>query len=79
MIERIKKEPLEFESLFDSLSNRANIESLYRELCLVLHPDRIITDLEKKKIAESLFKELQANRFNYDGLLRIKESIKDLL
>ena len=71
LIEKIKKEPLEFESLFNNISNRAQIETLYKELCMLSHPDRFANDPEKQEAAERLFKEIQLNRYNYTGLLKI--------
>lgn len=79
LIEKIKQEPLEFESLFNNISNRGRIESLYKELCLLAHPDRFATDPEKQETAERLFKEIQLNRYDYAGLLRIKEAIEMLM
>lgn len=78
-IERIKNEPLDFADLFNNISNRGAVTALYKELCSVAHPDRFVSNPEKQLAADKIFKDIQANRYSYDGLLKIKESIKSLL
>lgn len=46
---------------------------LYKELSMKAYPDR---NPSKKDVAEDLFKRINANRFNYAMLLRLKQEVK---
>lgn len=79
LIDEIKAEKCDMESLFSNINNRSKAEVLYKELAKLIHPDRFMLDPEKLKIATDLFSELQAQRTNYNAMLEIKEKIESLL
>lgn len=51
---------------------------IYDKLKVLCHPDRFI-DENKKKLAESLFQELQENKYNYEKLLELESKIDDFI
>ena len=54
----------------------AKAKALYKELCLLSHPDR---HQEKKELAEDIMKRVVSNRHNYSKLLSLKEEIEEKL
>lgn len=69
----IKSDAPDFTRLFGNLSNRDEAAALYKELSVMLHPDRFINaDEEIIAQAETLFKELQNSRTDIDKLRNIK-------
>lgn len=69
-------EGVDFNNIIES-SFHANI--LYDELKVKCHPDRFPNDLEKNKIAETLFQEIAKNKTNIKKLAELKEQAKHLL
>ena len=51
------------------------IKNLYKELCSEAHPDRFV-DSEKQEIAKQMFQKIQANKYNYEGLVCIKQEME---
>ena len=48
-------------------------KKLYKELILKAHPDRYV---DKMEVAQSFTEKVNANRFNYRELLKLKELIE---
>ena len=40
LIKRIKAEQLDMQDLFSNINNRSEVETLYKELCKLSHPDK---------------------------------------
>ncbi len=76
LIERIKSEQLDMQDLFSNINNRSEVESLYKELCKLSHPDKFDKEPEKKEIAKELFAQIQTNRNNYNQLMELKGIIE---
>lgn len=76
LIERIKSEQLDMQDLFSNINNRSEVESLYKELCKLSHPDKFDKEPEKKEIAKELFAQIQTNRNNYNQLMEMKGIIE---
>lgn len=55
-----------------------NSQPLYDKLKVRCHPDRFI-DTQKEDIANSLFQELQQNRYNFQKLKELQVKIESLL
>lgn len=55
-----------------------NSQPLYDKLKVRCHPDRF-TDMQKKDIANTLFQELQQNRYNVQKLKELQAKIESLL
>ncbi len=72
LIKRIKSERLDMQDLFSNINNRSEVESLYKELCKLSHPDKFDKEPEKKEIAKELFAQIQTNRNNYNQLMELK-------
>jgi hypothetical protein len=76
LIERIKAEQLDMQDLFSNINNRSEVESLYKELCKLSHPDKFDKEPKKKEIAKELFAQIQTNRNNYNQLIALKDIIE---
>jgi hypothetical protein len=76
LIKRIKSERLDMQDLFSNINNRSEVESLYKELCKLSHPDKFDKEPEKKEIAKELFAQIQTNRNNYNQLIGLKDIIE---
>jgi hypothetical protein len=76
LIKRIKSERLDMQDLFSNINNRSEVESLYKELCKLSHPDKFDKEPEKKEIAKELFAQIQTNRNNYNQLMELKGIIE---
>jgi hypothetical protein len=76
LIERIKAEQLDMQDLFSNINNRSEVETLYKELCKLSHPDKFDKETEKKEIAKELFAEIQKNRNNYNQLMKLKSIVE---
>ena len=76
LIKRIKSEQLDMQDLFSNINNRSEVESLYKELCKLSHPDKFDKEPEKKEIAKELFAQIQTNRNNYKQLIQLKGIIE---
>lgn len=74
-IERIKKEDMDFSSMFTAINKRSEIEQLLKKLSRRCHPDIFVGNPEKMAIAEELFKRIMANSANYEELLKIQSII----
>ena len=74
-IDRIKREDLDFSSMFMAINNRTEIEQLYKSLSRRCHPDAFVGNPEKMAIAEKLFKRVMANSTNYEELVKIQSTI----
>ena len=75
LIEKIKKEELDFSSMFSAINNRAELDELFKSLCKRCHPDAYVDNPEKMAIAEELFKSVRANSTNIEELKRIEETV----
>ena len=76
LIKRIKSERLDMQDLFSNINNRSEVESLYKELCKLSHPDKFDKEPKKKEIAKELFAQIQTNRNNYNQLIALKDIIE---
>lgn len=76
LIKRIKEEQLDMQRLFSNIGYRAEVETLYKELCKLAHPDKFEKDPLKKEIAKDLFAQIQNNRNNYNQLMELKEIVE---
>ena len=76
LIKRIKSEQLDMQDLFSNINNRSEVESLYKELCKLSHPDKFDKEPKKKVIAKDLFDQIQTNRNNYNQLMELKYKIE---
>lgn len=76
LIKRIKSERLDMQDLFTNINNRSEVESLYKELCKLSHPDKFDKEPKKKEIAKELFAQIQTNRNNYKQLIQLKGIIE---
>lgn len=79
LIKRIKEEDLDMSGLFSNINNRSKIESLYKELCKLCHPDLYEKEPDKRELAQNLFTKIQKNKNDYNALLKLKENILDTL
>lgn len=78
--EMIKSEAPDFAHLFGNLSNRDKAAVLYKELSVLLHPDRFIGSDEKTvEQAEALFKELSNCRTDINKLLTLKDKSEQFI
>lgn len=75
LAERIKSEAPDMSGLMESIKNINNIDALYKELCSLSHPDRFANDEDLQTQAYTLFKEVQANRYNYGKLVSLRKEI----
>lgn len=76
LIERIKAEQPDMQDLFSNINNRSEVESLYKELCKLSHPDKFDKEPKKKEIAKELFAQIQTNQNNYNQLIALKDIIE---
>ena len=76
LIKRIKDEQLDMKDLFSDINNRSEVETLYKELCKLSHPDKFDKEPMKKKLAHELFAQIQINRNNYNRLMELKRIIE---
>lgn len=79
LIKRIKEEDLDMSGLFSNINNRSKIESLYKELCKLCHPDLYEKDPDMRELAQELFTKIQKNKNDYHALLKLKEEILNTL
>lgn len=79
LIKKIKAEQMDMQGLFSTIQNRAEIGTLYKELCKQCHPDKFENDTVKKNIAIKLFESIQNNKNNYNKLIELKAVIKEKL
>ena len=49
---------------------------LYKELCLKAHPDK---NINQKEIAQDLMQRIEANRYDYSSLLRLRDEVLEKL
>lgn len=75
LIDEIKKESINMHGLFGNIEKMGELQDLYKELCSGAHPDRFV-DSEKQEIAKQMFQEIQANKYNYEGLVCIKQEME---
>ena len=78
-IERIKKEEIDFSSMFAAINNRAEIEQLFKSLSRRCHPDVYVSNPDKMALAEELFKKVMANSTNYEELVELEKTIYEKL
>lgn len=76
LIKRIKSERLDMQDLFSNINNRSEVETLYKELCKLSHPDKYDKEPTKKEVAKELFAQIQTNRNNYNQLMVLKGIIE---
>ena len=74
-IDKIKKEELDFSSMFVAINNRTEIEQLFKSLSRRCHPDRFVDEPKKWAIAEDLFKRIMANSTNLNEMKKIEKII----
>ena len=79
VIERIKREEIDFSSMFASINNRTEIEQLFKSLSRRCQPDVYVGNPEKMALAEELFKRVMANSTNYKELVQIDSIITEQL
>jgi hypothetical protein len=75
LINRIKSEQLDMQDLFSNINNRSEVETLYKELCKLSHPDKFDKEPAKREIAKELFAQIQSNRNNYNQLMELKSIV----
>ena len=76
LIKRIKSERLDMQDLFSNINNRSEVESLYKELCKLSHPDKFDKEPKKKEIAKELFAQIKKKKKNYNQLIALKDIIE---
>ena len=76
LIERIKAEQLDMQDLFSNINNRSEVETLFKELCKLSHPDKFDKEPVKCEIAKELFAQIQKNRNNYNQLMKFKSIVE---
>lgn len=76
LIERIKAEQLDMQDLFSNINNRSEVETLFKELCKLSHPDKFDKEPVKCEIAKELFAQIQKNRNNYNQLMELKSIVE---
>ena len=76
LIKRIKAEQFDMQDLFSNINNRSEVETLYKELCKLSHPDKFDWEPVKKEVAKELFAQIQMNRNNYNQLMELKGMIE---
>ena len=79
LINKIKEENLDMEGLFSNINNRSKIESLYKELCKLCHPDLYEKDPDKREMAQELFTKVQRSKNDYNSLIELKNEIVEAL
>ncbi len=79
LIERIKAEQIDLQGIFSDINKRGEVETLFKELSKLSHPDKFEKDPEKKEIAKELFAQIQNSRNNYTRLIELKQSVEDKL
>lgn len=79
LISEIKSEKYDLNDLFSNINKRSEINALYKELCVMCHPDKYEKDPEKLIIAKNLFNQLQENRNNFNKLIALKAIIEEQL
>lgn len=79
LIDEIKNEEVDMQTLFSNINNRAKVETLYKQLAKQVHPDRYENNPEKQAIAYHLFSQLQNHKSDYDFMLKLKEEIETKL
>jgi hypothetical protein len=79
LVKKIKEEHLDLDGLFSNINNRSRIESLYKELCKLCHPDLYEKEPDKRELAQDLFTKIQKGKNDYNALLKLKEEIIDSL
>ena len=76
LIKRIKAEQLDMQDLFSNINNRSEVETLFKELCKLSHPDKFDKEPVKCEIAKELFAQIQKNRNNYNQLMELKSIVE---
>ena len=76
LIERIKAEQLDMQDLFSNINNRSEVETLFKELCKLSHPDKFDKEPVKCERAKELFAQIQKNRNNYNQLMKLKSIVE---
>ena len=76
IIDEIKKEHIDFSALMVNIENRDKLDNLAKRLSSIIHPDRFVDRPEKRKEADSLFKEVQAAKNDYSRLLELSKTIE---
>lgn len=64
------------QDLFSNINNRSEVETLFKELCKLSHPDKFDKEPVKKEIAKELFAQIQTNRNNYNQLIELKSIVE---
>ena len=76
LVKRIKSEQLDMQVLFSNIGNRAEVETMFKELSKLAHPDKFEKDPVKKEIAKDLFAQIQHNRNDYNQLVELKNIVE---
>lgn len=76
LIERIKAEQIDLQGIFSDINKRGEVETLFKELSKLSHPDKFENNPEKKEIAQELFAQIQNNRNNYTQLMELKNIVE---
>ena len=78
--EQFKREAKQGDIDFGNIINSSfHVKPLYDELKVKCHPDRFPNDIEKNKIALTIFQEISKNKTNYKKLIELKELAKQKL
>lgn len=79
LVDKIKKEDIDFSSVFSTINDRSEVNSLFKSLSRRCHPDRFVDDPQKMIIAEGLFKKVMSNSTNLDVLKELDNITKQEL
>lgn len=79
LIKRIKSEQIDLQGIISDINKRGEVETLFKELSKLSHPDKFEKNPEKKEIAKDLFAQILNNRNNYTRLIELKRSVEDKL
>lgn len=79
LIKAAKEEPCDMQGLFFNINKRYEAQTLYKELCLLCHPDKFEQEPDLQAIALGLFEQVQNARGDYNKLLELKKTINEKL
>lgn len=78
--QKFRKESLKDNVDFDNIINSSfHAAELYDRLKVICHPDRFPLDMDKNRIAENLFQEIEKNKNNINRLKELQQEASDKL
>lgn len=78
--QKFRKESLKDNVDFDNIINSSfHAAELYDRLKVICHPDRFPLDMDKNRIAENLFQEIEKNKNNISRLKELQQEASDKL